>query len=56
MMIAKGQQDGMQSMNHDLFVHVQQDLIEFDEAISQSDNPTELLQWKRGAFHGTEHP
>ena len=54
-LIDKGQQDGMQSMNQDLFVHFQQEQIEFEEALSQSDNPNELLQWKRGAFHGAEH-
>ncbi|MEZ0375504.1 MAG: type IV pilus twitching motility protein PilT [Candidatus Sericytochromatia bacterium] len=53
-LIAQGRQDGMQSMNQSLFNYFQQDVISFEEALSQSDNQLELMQWKRGAFHGTE--
>ncbi|HEY9840193.1 MAG TPA: type IV pilus twitching motility protein PilT [Candidatus Obscuribacterales bacterium] len=51
-LIAKGSQDGMQSMNQALFAYYEQDVIDFEEALRLSDNQQELHQWKRGAFQG----
>lgn len=51
-LIAKGQQDGMQSMNQALFGYYEQDVISFDEALRLSDNQQEMQQWKRGAYQG----
>ncbi len=52
-LIAKGQHDGMQSMNQSLFSYYEQELISFDEALRLSDNVNELQQWKRGSFTGS---
>lgn len=50
--IATGSYDGMQSMNLGLFKHYQNGTITMETAIEWSDNPNELQQMMRGAFHG----
>lgn len=50
-LIARGKNDGMQSMNQALFGYYEKDMITFEEALRLSDNQGQLQQWKRGAFH-----
>lgn len=48
-----GDFDGMMSMNMSLYKLVKNNLIGPDEAIENSNSPTELQQMLRGAFHGS---
>jgi twitching motility protein PilT len=43
----------IQSLNHSMYMAVRNELITPDEALSNSENETELQQMLRGAFHGT---
>lgn len=52
-LIQNGAHDGMQSMNQSLFNHFQAGHVSFDDILASSDNPGELQQWSRGAYHGS---
>jgi twitching motility protein PilT len=45
--------DGAKSLNHSLYRACQNGLITAEDALAASENPTELQQMIRGAFHGT---
>ncbi|MCE3236091.1 MAG: hypothetical protein K0Q50_2271 [Vampirovibrio sp.] len=45
--------EGARSLNHSLYWAYRNSLITADEALATSENPTELQQMIRGAFHGT---
>jgi len=45
--------EGARSLNHSLYWAYRNGLVNPDEALAISENPTELQQMIRGAFHGT---
>src|SRR5690606_21935806 len=45
--------EGACSLNHSLYRAYRNNLITADDALAVSENPTELQQMIRGAFHGT---
>jgi twitching motility protein PilT len=47
--------EGARSLNYSLYSAYRNNLISADEAIAASENPTELQQMIRGAFHGTNN-
>lgn len=52
-LVRKGSFNDMVTMNMSLYKLAQRDLITQEEALSKSDNQTELQQMFRGVFHGT---
>lgn len=47
--------EGVRSLNYSLYSACRNNLITPDEALATSENPTELQQMIRGAFHGTNN-
>jgi twitching motility protein PilT len=52
-LLNSGGYDGMMSLNHSLLRAYQNNTITADAAISASENPVQLNQMLRGAYHGT---
>ena len=50
-----GEFEGTCSLNHSLFRCYRNNLITAEDAIAVSENPTELQQMLRGAYHGTNN-
>jgi twitching motility protein PilT len=47
--------EGARSLNYSLYTACRNNLITAEEALAVSENPTELQQMIRGAFHGTNN-
>jgi twitching motility protein PilT len=52
-MLSKAELEGVNNLNHALHRACRNQYITPEDALAVSDNPTELQQMMRGAFHGT---
>jgi twitching motility protein PilT len=52
-LLSTGQLDGMFSLNHSLYRAYKNQVISEEDALATSENPLQLSQFIRGAFHGT---
>lgn len=52
-MLSKAELEGVNNLNHALHRAYRNQYITMEDALNISDNPTELQQMMRGAFHGT---